>query len=92
MQNQITDYINQYIFPLLCGYRKGFSIETALLYFIKKWKFMLDKKRYVGATLTGFSKTFNTINYDLLVAKLNTYGLIKETPKWISSYLNNSAQ
>ena len=39
-----------------------------------------------------FSKAFNTINYDLLVAKRNAYGLVKETLKWIFSYLNNRAQ
>ena len=39
---------------------------------------MLDKKRYVGAILTEFSKEFNTINYDHLVAKLNAYGLVKK--------------
>ena len=77
---------------MLCGYRKGFSTQTTLLYLIKKWKFVLDKKRYVGAIQTGFSKAFNTINYDLLVAKLNAYGLVKGTLKWIFSYLNNRAQ
>ena len=40
MQKQIIDYINQYISPLLCGYRKGFSIQTVLHYFIDKWKFI----------------------------------------------------
>ena len=77
MQKQIIDYINQYLFPLLCGYRKDFSTQTALFYFIKKWTFMLDKKGYVGTILTGISKAFNTINYDILVAKLNPYGFSK---------------
>ena len=40
MQKQIIDYINQYNSPLLCGYRKGFSIQTVLHYFIDKWKFI----------------------------------------------------
>ena len=78
MQKQIIDYINQYIFPLLCGYVKDFSTQTALFYFIKKWTFMLDKKGYVGAILMGISKAFNTINYDILVAKLNPYGFSKK--------------
>ena len=42
--------------------------------------------------MTEFSKAFNTINYDLLVAKLYAYGLVKETLKWIFRYLNNRAQ
>ena len=62
MQKQIIDYINQYLFPLLCGYKKGFSTQTASFYFIKRWKFMVDKKGYVDAILTGLSKALNAIN------------------------------
>ena len=65
MQKQNIDYINQYIFPLLCGYRKDFSTQAALFYFIKKWTFMLDKKGYVGTILTEISKAFKIINYDI---------------------------
>ena len=47
---------------------------------------MLDKKEHVGAILMDVSKAFNTINYEFLVAKLNTYGFSKEM---IFRYLNN---
>ena len=30
--------------PLICGYRKGFITQTALVYLTEKWNFMLDKK------------------------------------------------
>ena len=59
---------------------------------LKNGSLCLIKKIYIGAILTEFSKAFNTINYDLLVAKLNAYGLVKKTLKWIFSYLNNRAQ
>ena len=75
--------------PLLCGYRKGFITQTTLLYFIEKLKFMLDKKEDVGAILMNLSKAFNIIIYELLVAKLNTYGFSKEI---IFRYLNNRTQ
>ena len=50
---------------------------------------MLDKKEYVGAILMNLYKAFSTINYELLVAKLNTYGFSK---KMIFRYLNNRTQ
>ena len=50
---------------------------------------MKKKKEYVGAILMDLSKTFNTINYELLVAKLNTYGFSKEM---IFRHLNNRTQ
>ena len=74
---------------LLCGYRKDFIAQTILLYFPEKMKFMLDKKEFVGAILMDLSKAFNTIYYELLVAKLNTYRFRK---KIIFRYLDNRTQ
>ena len=53
---------------------------------------MLDKKEYIGTSLMDLSKASNTNNYELLVAKLNTYGFSKETLKLIFRYLNNRTQ
>ena len=33
----------------------------ALLYFIEKWNFVLDKSVYVGAIVMDLSKAFDTI-------------------------------
>ena len=38
------------------------------------------------------SRAFNTIQTELLVAKLNAYGFSKEVLKLIFSYLNNRKQ
>ena len=38
------------------------------------------------------SKAFDTINHDLLIAKLHVYGFSKESLKSIKSYLNNRWQ
>ena len=52
MQQQIFQYIEQNLSPFLCGYRKGFSTQTALLGLVEKWKASLDKKGYAGASKT----------------------------------------
>ena len=92
IQKQITDCINQYHSHLLCGYRKGLGIQTDLLYFIEKWTFMRDNKRFTGAILMNLSKAFDTINHELLIAKLDAYGFSKQVLKLIFSYLNNRKQ
>ena len=50
---------------------------------IEKWKIVLDSKGYGGAVLIDLSKAFDTINHDLLIAKLDAYGFSKEPLKLI---------
>ena len=46
---------------ILCGYRKNFSAQTALLGLAEKWKVPPDKMGYVGAVRLDLSKAFDTI-------------------------------
>ena len=70
----LIDYIGKFLSPFLGGYRKDFSTQYALLRLIKRWKFCLDEQGFVGALLTDLSKAFDTINQELLIAKLQAYG------------------
>ena len=74
MHHQVGEYIEKHLSPFLCGYRKGFNTQTALLSLLEKWKSTLDKKGFAGAVLMDLSKAFDTINHELLIAKLNAYG------------------
>ena len=91
MQNQITTYMNEYLSPYLCGYRKGFSAQTALSFLIEKWKKIIDKG-YGAAILMDLSKAFDTINHELLIAKLHAYGFTRESLLIILSYLSDRWQ
>ena len=46
IQNQIKNYVDEILSPYLCGYRKGFSTQFALLSLIEKWRKALDNKGY----------------------------------------------
>ena len=92
MHKQISFYIDQFLSPYMCGYRKGFSTQHALLSLIEKWKKVLDNKGYGGAMLMDLSKAFDTINHELLIAKLHVYGFSKEPLRLIKSYLTNRWQ
>ena len=48
--------------PYLCGFRKGFSTQHALIALIEKWKSSLDQKGYAGSILMDLSKAFDTID------------------------------
>ena len=92
MQKQITDYIGKFLSPFLCGYRKGFSTQYALLSLIERWRLCLDKQGFAGALLMDLSKAFDTINHELLIAKLHAYGFSIEALEVLLSYLQERWQ
>ena len=53
-----------------CRLGKGFRTQYALLSLIERWKKILDEKAFGGAVLMDLSKTFDTLNHELLIAKL----------------------
>ena len=56
------------------------------------WRKCLDENKIVGATLMDLSKAFDCLNHDLLVAKLEAYGLDTKTLKHMLSYLSGRKQ
>ena len=92
LQTQLLKHIEKYLSPFLCGYRKGFSAQFALISLIEHWKKILDKNGFAGAVLMDLSKAFDTIDHNLLLAKLNAYGLGKDALLLIESYLSDRWQ
>ena len=92
IQKQLMSYVDKHLSPYLCGYRRGFSAQYALVSLIEKWKESLDKKGFAGAVLMDLSKAFDTINHELLTAKLHAYGIHKDSLKILLSYLSNRWQ
>ena len=87
MQKQVIDYIEKFLPPFLCGYRKGFSTQYSLLPLIETWRLCLDKQSLAGALLMDLSKAFDAINHELLIAKLHVYRFSIEALKVLLSYL-----
>ena len=70
----------------------GFSTQYALLSLIERWKQILDEKEFGGAVLMDLSKAFDTLNVELLIAKLSAYLFNNEYFKLIQSCLTNRWQ
>ena len=92
MEKQIAAHMEEFMSPYLCGFRKGFSTQHALIALIEKWKSSLDQKGYAGFILMDLSKAFDTIDYDLLLAKLHAYGFDRQALSLIKSYLKDRWQ
>ena len=89
MHEQISMFIDEYLYDFLCGYRNSYNAQLALLMLVETFKKALDKHEYAGAIVTDLSKAFDTINHELLIAKLHAYGFEKCALKLIYSYLHN---
>ena len=92
LQKQINEHIKNKFSPYLCEYGKGFSTQYALLSLIERWKKILDEIGFVDAVLMDLSKGFDTLNHELLIAKLIVYGSNNESLKFIRSYFTNRWQ
>ena len=93
MQKQINAYIDKHLSPFLCGYRKGYNAQYALTAMIEKWKKSLDKVGgMAGAILMDLSKAFDTLNHELLIAKLGAYGFDENALAIILNYLSERWQ
>ena len=84
--------MQSYLSSLLCGFRKGYNAQHALVRMLEKWKTSLDKGENVGAILMDLSKAFDFIKHDLLIAKLDAYGFSYEALCLVNSYLENRHQ
>ena len=92
MYKQMSLHVDRFLSPFLCGYRKGFSTQQALMSLLEKWKIVLDRKEYAGAILMGLPKASGALNHDFFITKLYVYGFLEESFNLIKSYRANRWQ
>ena len=92
LDKQIIDYMGLYLSSLLCGFRKGYNAQHALVQMLEKWKTSLDNGANIGAILMDLTKAFDCIKHDLLLAKLSAYGFSREALRLVNSSLENRHQ
>ena len=79
-------------FYLQYRFRKNHNTQHYLLKMLEKWKLVLDKGRNIGAIFSNLYKAFDTLNHELLLAKLNAFGFYENVIAYIKSYLSNRYQ
>ena len=57
IQKQLSPFFDKHLSQHLCGYRKGYSTQNALLKLIESWKEVQDKSSYSSAMLMDLSKS-----------------------------------
>ena len=71
------------------GFRKGFSCETQLTITVDELCKNLDRGYQTDVAILDFSKAFDKVPHDLLLHKLNCYGIRGPLHSWIKAFLTN---
>ena len=68
--DQMYKYFDQILSKCQCSFRQGYNTQYCLPVMVEKWKESLDKGSLGGALLMDLSKAFDSIQHDLMIAKL----------------------
>ena len=89
MYNRLIDYINEnhILFEYQFGFQKGKSTFMALIVLLVKISAALENWDFVIGVFLDFSKAFDIVDHNILLEKLDFYGIKGVTYKWFEDYL-----
>ena len=92
--NRLFEYLNAHniISKQQYGFRKAHSTEMALLHTIDTITTELDKKNKVIGLFLDLRKAFDTVNFSILLSKLEFYGIRGNALNLFRHYLENRKQ
>ena len=74
------------------GFRKNYSTNYTLMQITEKIKESVDKQNYACGIFIDLRKAFDTVNHEILLMKLEHYGIRGNMLNWFRSYLTGRQQ
>ena len=94
IHKQLASYFDEH--NLLCKSQSGFgrlhSTETAVTYFADEILMNMDKGLVTGSVFIDLAKAFDTVGHDILLSKLEYYGVCDESLPWFKNYFSGRKQ
>ena len=84
MYIRVYNYLNDnnLLFRKQFGFRKGNSTDHALIKFIDSICDSFNQNKYTLVVFIDLSKAFDTADHNILIDKLNSYGIKSSSLKW----------
>ena len=94
MYNRLIKFLEKsnIVFDKQFGFRSKHSTDHAILCIIDKIQRAIDNRNYSCGIFLDFSKAFDTVNHEILIKKLEHYGIGGIAKDWFVSYLSNRRQ
>jgi len=83
---------NKFLTSAQFGFRKGFRIDDAVFSILNGTIILLDKQKHVGGIFCDLTRAFECVNHNILLHKLQYYGITGSSLSWFKSYLENKAE
>ncbi len=84
--------LNNYIYKFQFGFRNKHSTTFALIDCVDNLRYLLDNENYVLGLFVDFRKAFDTVDHEILLNKLEHYGIRGQTNDLFRSYLTGRKQ
>ena len=87
MCNRLIEFVEQYEILHCCqfGFRKNHSTSLVLIHLIHKISSAIDRHEITAGVFLDLSKAFDTLDHEILFAKLEHYGICDVARRWIKS-------
>ena len=94
MHKRLYNFLNSnnILFKNQFGFRKNNSTTYALMEITEKIKETIENKKYGCGIFIDLRKAFDTVNHEILLKKLEHYGVRCTALLWFKSYLSNRKQ
>src|SRR5688572_31678995 len=94
MYKRVYDFltVNNILYDKQFGFRKNHSTNLAIIEVIDKISEAMDDRSCTLGVFLDLSKAFDTLNHNILFAKLHHYGIRGIALEWFKSYFTNRFQ